>query len=98
MHYDHPFQWAYVTVTRIQYEFWTSNRIGQDSPGPGFFWIGNGSTQYSPYAQPNGTTSPIPWTADVTNRDSVLSRTTTRVSVSGHGRDSRRPGSRNICG
>lgn len=62
---------ADVTVTRIQYEFWTSNRIDQKSPGPGFFWIGNPSTQYSSYA----INAPIPWTASVSNRNNVLSLT-----------------------
>ena len=47
---------ADVTVTRIQYEFWTSNRIGQDSPGPGIFYIKNSSSDRA--SQPQNA---FPW-------------------------------------
>lgn len=32
---------AGVTVTNIEYVFWVQNRIGQDSPGPGAFYVLN---------------------------------------------------------
>lgn len=35
---------AGVTVTDITYAFWIENRIGQDSPGPGAFWMGNNTS------------------------------------------------------
>lgn len=33
-----------VTVTRVSYQWGVTNRIGQDSAGPGAFWVGNGTS------------------------------------------------------
>lgn len=66
-----------VTVTSIKYEFWTSNRIDQKSSGPGIFWIGNPSTQYSSYAVGSSSTRPIPWTESVTGYTSANGGTPT---------------------
>lgn len=35
---------AGVTVTRVSYQWWIANRIGQTSAGPGAFWVGNGTS------------------------------------------------------
>ncbi|GGH61441.1 hypothetical protein [Rothia aerolata] len=48
---------ADVTVTKITYEFWTENRVGQDSPGPGAFYVKN--VRSDRYNQPSNA---MPWT------------------------------------
>ncbi len=35
-----------VTVSDFKITYWVQNRIGQQSPGPGIFWIGNVSSSY----------------------------------------------------
>lgn len=35
-----------VSVTDIKITYWIQNRIGQQSPGPGIFWVGNVSSSY----------------------------------------------------
>lgn len=62
-----------VTVTGITYAFWIENRIGQSSPGPGAFWMGNPSSDQQGYCTSNGCTAPFQppsgsgWAAQVTN-------------------------------
>ena len=48
-----------VTVARIDYTFWVENRQGQDSSGPGAFWLGNNTA--STKGSCSSTTCSLTW-------------------------------------
>lgn len=81
---------AGVTVTTVTYEFWVMNRIGQQSPGPGAFWMGNTTSDKKGTCTTSGCTAAWTPTAGsgfaptVTNTANLLNKVypdgTTRAS------------------
>ncbi|KIC68482.1 hypothetical protein [Kocuria rhizophila] len=47
-----------VTVTDIRYTFWMENRQGQQSSGPGVFWMGNATASTAGYCNSSGCSAP----------------------------------------
>lgn len=74
---------AGVTVVAVFYEMWIQNRIGQNSYGPGAFWIGNRTSNWASSCNGgSGTCKPMTytaastgWTGQVTSLGNLVSQT-----------------------